>query len=354
MTTSSINHLAYPHIIDRVWAHMSYPALVAASQTCRAWRQRSVPLLAHHISVRRGRGRGPDCELIVCSRNLCFPKLSAEIARGTVRFWRLGMRAPLPRQRWYLVPEHLGPNPQRSHWIGVFKHTRIVDWLGFRSLALDHVGILPAMLRNRPAGTPEPVWRLFDNFTPGETLGEALDWVPAVIFCDVDAGRGLAVPGRGAPGLMLAHEPRSKASRPEHDIVLHMRCMPNPCDGLLAFEEPSQCGQSEPCFSVIVQATGVQVPSERISALIGKLKFRAGCLFGLDTLLASDCSWDELLLAVEGVVQRDAMFLFDHVSGFESAADYVAAAWQDTRKQWGRLRDYETLFADKFLIHTMR
>lgn len=350
---TSIDHLAYPHIIDLIWPHMPYPALVAASKACRSWRARSLAHLAEHVSIRKGEGEGLDRELIVSSRNLKYPDLSIELGRGTVKFWQLGMHAPLPRQRWYVIPTHPGPHPERSRWIGVFKMTRIVDWRGFRSLAIEQVGVLPAMISNRPAGAPEPISRLFEDFKVGETLGEALDWAPNVIFLDVDASRGLAVPLCGSFESMLEREKGCRRTWCVRQLALNLRGATDPCASLLAVEQQrTYVSGLELVLPIIVTASGAEVLPGAMTKLLKEFQYYSSGIFGLDQLLPSGTSWDKLLVSA-GLIERDDMFLFDNIT-YHNPGDYIAAAWQDRRKLWGRLRDYEMLFPDKFLIHTVR
>lgn len=367
---TAIDHLAYPHIIDLIWDHMSYPALIAASQTCRAWRDRCAPVLAQHVSIRKAGGSGLECTLIVSSRDLQFPDLSVELARGTVRFWQLGMRSPLPLQRWYVIPaeDHSGPHAERSRWIGVFKHTRVVDWHGFRSLSFDHVGCLAVMIANRPPGAPEPVTRLFESFEAGETLGDTVDWAPNVIFCDVDASRGHDVPFRGHLDNMLRFEPTAmrawKANRPKRNIVLNVQCASDPCDSLLAFERSPTVTERiwmSPKVEVhtIVMGTGARLAPERITSLIKGLNHSVTNMYGLDTLLPPGTSWDNLLLSVRRLVDIEDRTPANHPNfnninfNFDGPGDYLCTAWQHTREKWARLRDYEARFPDGFLVHTV-
>ncbi|EJT49763.1 hypothetical protein A1Q1_01077 [Trichosporon asahii var. asahii CBS 2479] len=351
MTT--IDHLAYPHIIDLIWPHLAYPTLVAASRTCRAWRTRSLPDLAEHVSIRRGKGEGLDCELIVSSRNLKYPDISVELGRGTVKFWQLGMHAPLPRQRWYVIPIKPGPHPERSRWIPVFKKTRIVDWRGFRSLAIEQVGILPAMISNRPPETAEPVSRLFENFTVGESLGGVLDWAPNVIFLDVDASRGLAIPTCGSFTGMLERERGCRRTWRVRQLALNLRCMTDPGADLVAVEhQHTYMSGLELVIPIIITAAGGEVLPDAMAKLLKELQYYSSGIFGLDQLLPPGTSWDGLLVSA-GLIERDDMFLFDNIP-YGNPGDYISAAWQDRRRLWGRLRDYKMFFPDQFLVHTVR
>lgn len=350
-----IDHLAYPHIMDLVWAHMPYPALVAASQTCRAWRERSIPHLAEHVSIRRGQGEGLECELIVTSRNLQYPELSIELGRGTVAFWQLGMCAPLPRQRWYLKPVEAGAHAARSRWIGVFKRTRVVDWHGFRSLAIEEVGILPAMLRNRPLGWPQPVWRLFENFGPGETLGDTLDWAPNVIFLDIDARRGRALPACGPVERMFVHEEGAKSPRwRDREVTLSVRCFSDPCADLVATARSTSFNSRMYVRTpIVVTATDIVVSPTRMVELLKGLQFSTRGHYGLDKLLPPGVSWYGLLVAIPGLVERADMFLFDGIT-YDSPGDYITTAWQDTKEHFGTSKDWGAMFPDKYIFCTVR
>lgn len=382
----TIDHLGFPHIIDLIWEEMSFPSLIAASQTCRAWHMRALPQIAEHVSIRKGGGEGPDRVLIVSARNLHYPDASLELGRGTVNFWSFGVRASLPLQPWHILLDGAdnNHNSDRLYWIEVFKHTRIVDWHGFRSLGIAHVGILPIMLLNRLPNAADLVWRLFENFAPGETLSESLDWLPSAVFCDFDPKRGLAVPRPDRPGsirppVMHLGSPlrfsRGKVNRiPDapwytnsefsrvfvptrvllpRDVVLHVRCFSDPCTGLMNTE----WGQSYVTTVPVIVTPGrgdVQISLDRLAALVYGIRLCSSKFYGLERLLPQGITWDEELLRIAAKCPPYTWVDVMEAGYLARQSRYDLLPWPQLRQLWSTLRDYESRNSVDFLLHTVR
>lgn len=70
-----LDHRFFPHVVDLIFSHLTYPGLVACSRASRAWREKAKPRLLEHIAIF-------ECEdnvIVVNSRDLEWPNLSTRL-----------------------------------------------------------------------------------------------------------------------------------------------------------------------------------------------------------------------------------------------------------------------------------
>lgn len=71
----TLDHLYFPHIIDRIWDFMPYPSLVVSSKVNQRWHDQAGLRLRDHVAVFHYEGQ----PLVYRSRNVEYPEFSAPI-----------------------------------------------------------------------------------------------------------------------------------------------------------------------------------------------------------------------------------------------------------------------------------
>lgn len=71
---ATIDHRFFPHIVDLIFSHLTYPGLVVCAQTSKSWKEKSTPSLLKHVAVF-------ECgqTVVVKSRNVRWPNLSVQL-----------------------------------------------------------------------------------------------------------------------------------------------------------------------------------------------------------------------------------------------------------------------------------
>ncbi|EJT49747.1 hypothetical protein A1Q1_01103 [Trichosporon asahii var. asahii CBS 2479] len=73
----TIDHCSFPHIIDVIFASLSYPGLIRCAQVCKEWREKARPLLFKHVAIYEDTSRNST---VIRSRDVAWSNESIILA----------------------------------------------------------------------------------------------------------------------------------------------------------------------------------------------------------------------------------------------------------------------------------